>query len=104
MTPADVLPAIDRRVAPAWSRRGGALRRLVAAFVRRPGAGDGPPDATRYVCPFCGRGYDVERKRCASCDALPVVPREDREVYRAVVAPCGARCAPRGEPALLPPR
>lgn len=68
------------------------------AFVSGPGragdraddAGAEPPDG--FVCPFCGETYPASRRRCAGCGGLPVVPREDREVYEAVVGLCGPDC------------
>lgn len=104
MTVADALPVTVRRVTSDGRRPGPALQRLLAVLAGRPVDGDELADPARFVCPFCGRGYDAARRRCASCDALPVVPREDRHVYRAVLGPCGARCAPRAEPALHAPR
>lgn len=59
---------------------------------RRPDATSAGEDADGFVCPFCGETYAGSRRRCASCDGLPIVPREDREVYETVVGPCGPNC------------
>lgn len=53
---------------------------------------DGAEATDGFVCPFCGETYPASRRRCAGCGGLPVVPREDREVYEAVVGLCGPDC------------
>lgn len=70
---------------------------------RGPDASSPGGDADGFVCPFCGETYAGSRRRCANCDGLPIVPREDREVYETVVGPCGPNCDTGDRDAARPP-
>lgn len=80
------------RVALAVDRLpAGLVDRLPAELADRLLAdlADGGDDPARFVCPFCGRTYAGPRRCCAGCDGVPVVRADDRQVYAAIVGPCG---------------
>ncbi len=91
-------PAEPNRLPSATSRAAVATAGAVAMVAgpgrsgRAPDASGSGGDADGFVCPFCGETYAGSRRRCASCGGLPIVPREDREVYETVVGPCGPNC------------